>query len=178
MPAATAIREWSQPGKANSLKIAKDTVVSLRFEISDTDGAVLEKSAEPVGYLHGGYSGMFPAVEDQLAGMEPGAEVAVRLDPDKAFGEYDASLKRTEPRSMFPRDVKVGMRFEGTGEDSRETRVYTITSIDGDKVEVDGNHPYAGRTLDFRCTVLSVRNATDEEVRHGHAHGPGGHHHH
>lgn len=153
-------------------------MVSLRFEIADSDGNVLEKSPEPVGYLHGGYSGMFPLVEDRLAGMEVGAEVAVRLDPDDAFGEYDASLKRTEPLSAFPRNVKVGMRFEGTGEDSGETRVYTITSIEGDRVEVDGNHPYAGRALDFRCTVLSVRMATDDEVKHGHAHGPGGHHHH
>jgi FKBP-type peptidyl-prolyl cis-trans isomerase SlyD len=135
-----------------------------------------EKSVEPVDYLHGGYWGCF-AVEDE-AGQEAGAEVAVRLEPDDAFGEYDASLKRTEPRSAFPRTAKVGMRFEGTGEDSGETRVYTITAIDADSVEVDGNHPYAGRTLDFRCTVLSVREATAEEVKHGHAHGPGGHHHH
>jgi len=160
------------------LKIAKNTVVSLSFELSDVDGAVVEKSGEPVGYLHGGYSGMFPAVEDSLEGREAGAEVTVRLEPEDAFGEYDDELKRMEPRSAFPRDVQVGMRFEGTGEKSGETRVYTITAIEDEQVEVDGNHPYAGKTLDFRCTVLAVRPATAEELSHGHVHGPDGHHHH
>ncbi len=159
------------------MKIEKDTVVSLDFELADVDGSVLENSSEPVGYLHGGYSGMFTAVEESLEGLEEGAEVSVRLEPDDAFGTYDASLKRSEPRAAFPRNVEVGMRFEGTGEQSGETRVYTITGIEGDRVEVDGNHPYAGRTLDFRCKVLSVRPATKEEVTHGHAHGPDGHGH-
>ena len=159
------------------MKIQKDTVVSLNFELTDVDGAVLEKSDEPVGYLHGGYSGMFEAVEEKLEGLEEGAEVLVKLEPDDAFGEFDESLKRSEPRSAFPSNIAVGMRFEGTGAESGETRVYTITAVEGDKVDVDGNHPYAGKTLDFRCTVLSVRPATSEELTHGHAHGPGGHHH-
>ncbi|MCC6532684.1 MAG: peptidylprolyl isomerase [Burkholderiales bacterium] len=160
------------------MKIAKDTVVALDFELTDPDGSVLEKSSGPIGYLHGGYSGMFAAVEDELEGLEPGAEIRVRLDPDDAFGEYDDGLKRTEPRAAFPRNVEVGMRFEGTGEDSGETRVYTITAVGEERVEVDGNHPYAGKTLDFHCTVKSVRRATEDEITHGHAHGPGGHHHH
>jgi FKBP-type peptidyl-prolyl cis-trans isomerase SlyD len=160
------------------VKIGKNTVVALNFELLDADGGVLEKSEEAVGYLHGGYSGMFPRVEDALEGMEAGAEVTVRLEPDDAFGEYDEGLKRSEPRAAFPSNAQVGMRFEGTGEDSGETRVYTITAISDDKVEVDGNHPYAGRTLDFRCSVLSVRAATAEEISHGHVHGPGGQHHH
>lgn len=159
------------------MKIEKDAVVTLDFELSDASGAVLEKSTEPVGYIHGGYAGMFPAVEEKLAGLEAGAQVSVDLSPADAFGEYDASLKRTERRSAFPRNAKVGMRFEGEGEESGETRIYTITSIDGDRVEVDGNHPYAGRALNFRCTVRSVRKATAEEIAHGHVHGPGGHHH-
>jgi FKBP-type peptidyl-prolyl cis-trans isomerase SlyD len=159
------------------LKIEQGTIVTLTFELSDTQGNLLEKSEEPVGYLHGGDSGMFPVVEDSLAGLEAGAEVSVRLNPDDAFGEYDESLKRTEARAAFPSNIEVGMRFEGTGANSGETRIYTIASIDGDQIEVDGNHPYAGQALDFRCTVLSVRKATAEEISHGHAHGPGGHHH-
>ena len=95
--------------------------------------------------------------------------------PDRQSPTF--GLRRTEARSAFPRNAKVGMRFEGTGEESGETRVYTITAIDGDRVEVDGNHPYAGRTLQFRCTVRDVRKATAEEISHGHVHGPGGHHH-
>ena len=159
------------------MKIEKDAVVTLDFELADAEGHILEKSDEPVGYIHGSDSGMFPAVEERLSGLEAGAEVSIELTPDDAFGEYDDSLRRTEPRSAFPRDAKVGMRFEGQGEESGETRVYTITSIDGDRVEVDGNHPYAGRALKFSCTVRSVRKATAEEMSHGHVHGPGGHHH-
>jgi len=159
------------------MKIGKDTVVSLDFELAEADGTVLEKSGGAMGYLHGGYSGMFEAVEDELEGLEPGAEVSVTLEPDDAFGEYDSELKRHEPRSAFPSNVAVGMRFEGTGEHSGETRIYTITAVEGDQVEVDGNHPYAGKTLDFRCKVLDVRAATQEELTHGHVHGPGGHHH-
>ena len=160
------------------MKIGKDSVVTLDFELADAEGRVLEKSDEPIGYIHGGYSGMFPAVEEKLSGLEAGAEVSIELTADDAFGEYDDSLRRTEPRSAFPRNAKVGMRFEGQGEESGETRVYTITSIGKDRVEVDGNHPYAGRALRFRCTVRAVRNATAEEISHGHVHGPGDHHHH
>lgn len=159
------------------MKIEKNTVVALNFELADELGAVLEKSGEPIGYLHGGYSGMFPEVERQLEGLQAGAELTVRLTPDDAFGEYDEDLKRMEPRSAFPRNVKVGMRFEGTGADSGDTRVYTVIAINDDQIEVDGNHPYAGKTIDFRCTVISVRPASHEEIHHGHVHGPGGHHH-
>jgi len=159
------------------VKIEKNTVVSLDFQLSEPDGTVLEKSSDPIGYLHGGYSGMFGPVEAKLEGLEEGSKMTVRLEPDDAFGEYDESLKRTEPRTAFPQNVEVGMRFEGTGEDSGETRVYTVTSVDDERVEVDGNHPYAGKSLDFHCTVKSVRRATREEITHGHVHGPGGHHH-
>ncbi len=159
------------------MKIEKNTVVSLDFRLSEPDGTVLEQSGEPIGYLHGGYSGMFGPVEEKLEGLEPGSEVTVRLEPDDAFGEYDESLKRSEPRSAFPDNVAVGMRFEGTGEESGETRVYTVTAVGDEQVEVDGNHPYAGKRLDFHCTVKSVRHATREEITHGHVHGPGGHHH-
>ena len=160
------------------MKIGKNTVVALEFRLSEPDGTVLEESSEPIGYLHGGYSGMFGPVEDKLEGMETGSEVTVSLEPDDAFGEYDASLKRSEPRAAFPSNVQVGMRFEGTGEDSGESRVYTVTAVADETVEVDGNHPYAGKRLDFHCTVKDVRPATREEITHGHVHGPGGHHHH
>lgn len=159
------------------MKIEKNTVVGLSFELSELDGTVLEKSDEPMEYLHGGYSGMFDAVEEKLDGLEEGAELAVRLEADDAFGEYDAELKRSEPRAAFPSDIEVGMRFEGTGADSGHTRIFTITAVGDDAVEVDGNHPYAGKALSFNCTVLSVRRATREEMQHGHVHGPGGHHH-
>jgi FKBP-type peptidyl-prolyl cis-trans isomerase SlyD len=83
-----------------------------------------------------------------------------------------------EPRDKFPDNVQVGMQFEGQGNESGETLVYTVTEIAEGKVIVDGNHPLAGQTLHFECTITDVRPASDEEMSHGHVHGEGGHHHH
>ncbi|MCI3953082.1 MAG: peptidylprolyl isomerase [Burkholderiales bacterium] len=160
------------------MQVAKDTVVALSYELFDTDGNVIEKTDEPIEYLHGGYDGIFPLVERELDGKTAGDTCRVRLEPDDAFGEYDAELVHVETRDKFPENVTVGMQFEGRSNNSGETLVYTVTDIADDKVVVDGNHPLAGRALDFACTVSAVRSATDEEVRHGHAHGPHEHHHH
>ena len=160
------------------MQVAKNTVVSLNYELSDADGKLIEKTDGPIEYLHGGYDGIFPLVEQALAGKSAGESCRVRLEPDDAFGEYDAGLVHLEPRSKFPDSIAVGMQFEGRGVESRTTLVYTVTDIAADKVVVDGNHPLAGKALDFSCTVASVRAATAEEMSHGHVHGDGGHHHH
>jgi len=159
------------------VQVGKDTVVGLTYELTDTDGKVIERTDGPIEYLHGGYDGIFPLVEQALAGKVVGEICRVRLEPDDAFGEYDAGLLHLEPRSKFPADVAVGMRFEGRGAESGTTLVYTVTEIAEDKVMVDGNHPLAGRALDFTCTVTAVRAATQEELEHGHVHGAHGHHH-
>jgi FKBP-type peptidyl-prolyl cis-trans isomerase SlyD len=159
------------------MQVAKDTVVALSYELFDTDGNLIEKTDQPIEYLHGGYDGIFPLVERALDGKNIGDTCRVRLEPDDAFGEYDAELVHVEPRSKFPGNVGVGMQFEGRGSTSEETLIYTVTDIAEDKVVVDGNHPLAGQTLDFACTISAVRTATDEELRHGHVHGPHGHHH-
>jgi len=159
------------------VQIAKNTVVALNYELHDTDGQLIEKTEAPVEYLHGGYSGIFPLVESALAGKAVGDNCRVRLEPDDAFGDYDAALVRLEARDRFPDQLAVGMQFEGEGQESGETLIYTVTDIAEDKVVVDGNHPLAGRTLQFSCVVTAVRAATDEEITHGHVHGPHGHHH-
>ena len=159
------------------MQVAKDTVVSLNYELSDADGNLIEKTDAPIEYLHGGYDGIFPLVEQALAGKSAGETCSVRLEPDDAFGEYDAGLVHLEPRSKFPDNIKVGMQFEGRGTESGSTLIYTVTDVAGDKVVVDGNHPLAGKALDFICTVAAVRAATQEETTHGHVHGPHGHHH-
>jgi FKBP-type peptidyl-prolyl cis-trans isomerase SlyD len=159
------------------MQVDKDTVVTLQYQLYDTDGELLEKTDDPVEYLHGGYGGMFPAVEKALEGKDVGESCRVRLTPDEAFGDYDADLVHVEPREKFPGHVEVGMQFEGKGEESQEMIVYTVTDIAEGKVVVDGNHPLAGQTLHFECTVTSVRAASAEEVSHGHAHGAHGHHH-
>jgi FKBP-type peptidyl-prolyl cis-trans isomerase SlyD len=106
-----------------------------------------------------------------------GYSCSVVMEPDNTFGEYDSELVRVESRELFPEDVTVGMQFEGGQEGSDDTLIYTVTDIAEDKVVVDGNHPLAGMTLRFDCTVTGVRPATTEELSHGHAHGPHGHGH-
>ena len=159
------------------MQVGKNTVVSLNYELSDADGKLIEKTETPIEYLHGGYEGIFLLVEQALAGKSIGDSCRVRLEPADAFGVYDAGLVHLESRSKFPDTVAVGMQFEGRGVESGTTLLYTVTNIADDKVVVDGNHPLAGKALDFNCTVAAVRAATQEELTHGHVHGPHGHHH-
>lgn len=159
------------------MQVARDRVVALDYELHDADGSLIEKTDQPIEYLHGGYHGIFPLVEKALDGKGVGDRCKVRLNPEDAFGEYDAQLVQVEPRNKFPDGIAVGMQFEGRAEDSQETRVYTVTDIAADKVVVDANHPLAGRAVDFSCVVTGVRAATAEEMSHGHVHGAHGHHH-
>lgn len=154
------------------MKIAKDTVVSLRYELFDSTGEVLEKVEAPISYLHGGYDGIFPLVEEALHGKKVGDQCSVTMQPDDAFGEYDHALVEVEARSSFPKDVKVGMQFEGGPEDAEDDDflLFTVVEVTDDEVTVDGNHPLAGKTLTFNCTVTGVRPATAEELEHGHVH--------
>ncbi len=160
------------------MQVTRDTVVTLTYELLDADGELIESSDTPIAYLHGGYDGIFPLVERELTGKSIGEQCRVRLEPEDAFGDYDAELVRLEPREKFPGNLEVGMRFEGRGEESGTTVIYTVTELAEDKVVVDGNHPLAGQTLQFSCTVTGVRAATAEELAHGHVHGEGGHQHH
>jgi FKBP-type peptidyl-prolyl cis-trans isomerase SlyD len=159
------------------MKIAMNTVVSITYELRDSDGNVLESTSEPVSYLHGGYDGIFPRVEEELHGKDVGDTIELTLEPADAFGDYDEELVQIEPASAFPTDkLEVGMQFEGEDE-SGDVILYTITDVADGKVVVDGNHPWAGERLLFKCTVNNVRPANKEEVDHGHIHGEGGHHH-
>lgn len=159
------------------MQIAKNSVVTIRYELTDAEGNQLEKGDPVMSYVHGGYDGVFPMVEEALQGKTVGDAVSVRMEPDDAFGEYDENLMRVEPRDMFPANVAVGMQFEGgaEGEDDEDYILYTVTDVADDKVIVDGNHPLAGMTLQFKCTVTEVRPATQEELTHGHVHGEHGH---
>lgn len=160
------------------MKIAKNTVVSIRYELRDSAGDVLEQSDEPVSYLHGGYDGIFPTVEEALQDKDVGESCELTLEPEHAFGEYDADLVRVEPRNQFPEGkVEVGMQFEGAADGEDEWILYTVTDVTDDKVIVDGNHPLAGQRLLFQCTITDVRPATTDEIAHEHAHGPHGHQH-
>ena len=111
------------------MQIAKDTVVSLDYELFDAAGTIVEKTQSPITYLHGGYDGIFPMVESTLQGKGVGDTCEVRLEPDDAFGEYEADMVRIEPRKLFPKNITVGMQFEGAVEDSDKYKLYTVKEI-------------------------------------------------
>lgn len=160
------------------MRIAKDTVVSITYELFSRDGELIEEAGDAVSYLHGGYDGIFPPVEEALEGQEAGYTCRVDMEPEEAFGVYEEDLVRREPRSLFPADVRAGMQFEGTAEDDDDdTLIYTVREVTDAHVVVDGNHPLAGQPLTFACTVTGVRKASGEELQHGHVHGPHGHDH-
>lgn len=153
--------------------VAKNTVVTLDYNVTDPDGEVLDEGRDPLVYLHGGYSDIFPRIEEALQDRKIGETVVVKLQPDEAFGEYDASLVQVESRRDLPKGLEVGMVLEGApvGTDEDEFALYRVTDISGDKVVLDGNHPLAGSALVFTCTVTAVRPASAEEIRNGHVHG-------
>lgn len=161
------------------MKIEKNAVVSLTYALHDASGALIEQAGDPISYLHGGYDGIFPAVEEALHGKGVGEKFTVSMTPDDAFGEYEHDLVRVESRDMFPAEVAVGMQFEGGAEDDddEDFMLYTVTEVNDKEVTVDGNHPLAGKALTFSGAVTEVRAATAEELEHGHVHGDGGHHH-
>jgi FKBP-type peptidyl-prolyl cis-trans isomerase SlyD len=160
------------------MQIAKNTVVTLNYRVTDSDGNLVDDGNQPIVYLHGGYDGIFPMIEESLQGKNIGDTLEIKLQPEDAFGDYDAELVVIESRSLFPDNIEVGMQFERATEEGDDGELYTITDIAEDKVVVDGNHPLAGMALIFSCTVAEVRNATADEIGHGHVHGPAGHHHH
>jgi FKBP-type peptidyl-prolyl cis-trans isomerase SlyD len=159
------------------MQIGKDTVVSLSYDLFDSSGNLIEKTPSPVSYLHGGYDAIFPKVESALDGMSVGEACEIRLEPEDAFGDFNEQLVRVEPRDRFPEDISVGMQFEGAPEGASEQAVvYTVTDIADDRVVVDGNHALSGQALVFSCTVADIREATSEELAHGHVHEPHSHH--
>ncbi|MDR3413577.1 MAG: peptidylprolyl isomerase [Formivibrio sp.] len=159
------------------MQIAKNSVVTIHYRMFDTEGKLLDETEEPIAYLHGGYDNILPPVEEALHGKAAGDNVEVVMVPEDAFGEYEAELVRMEEKSVFPQEVSVGMVFEADDPVSGDVMFFRVTEINGDKVVVDGNHPFAGMTIRFVAKVESVRAASDEEIGHGHVHGEHGHHH-
>lgn len=158
-------------------EIVKNSVVTLTYTVQDTDGNVVDDGQHPLVYLHGGYDGIFPVLEEALHGKKVGDAFKVKLLPEDGFGEYDEELVMIEELSQFPENIEVGMSFERVGDDGEEDLVYRITDIAEGKVVVDGNHPLAGVALIFDGSVSEVRMASAEEITHGHVHGQGGHQH-
>jgi FKBP-type peptidyl-prolyl cis-trans isomerase SlyD len=126
----------------------------------DAQGVQLQQASD-LTYLHGGYGELFAALERALEGKAPGESVRVQLEPEDAFGEYDAELIRLEPAERYGEGISVGMEVE------EDARLYTVTDVAAGKVVLDANHPLAGIALRFFCHVLSVRSATPEEIAEG-----------
>ena len=158
-----------------NMQVSKNTVVTLDYNVKDPDGVLVDAGQEPLVYMHGGFDDIFPKIEEALEGKKVGESVVVKLQPDEAFGEYDADLIQVESRKGFPKELEVGMQFEGTPEsgDDDDLLIFRVTEIADDKVVLDGNHPLAGMALVFTCTVTDVRPASEEEMAHGHVHEDG-----
>ncbi len=160
--------------------IAKDKVVELAYSLTDSEGEVLDQSdaSDPFLYLHGAEQ-IVPGLENALAGLKVGDKKKVTVQPEEGYGEFNEDLRLTVKKAQFPSDAELeeGLEFETTLNDGTPA-IFTVVEIEGDQVTVDGNHPLAGETLHFDVEVLSVRDATADELTHGHAHGPDGHHHH
>jgi FKBP-type peptidyl-prolyl cis-trans isomerase SlyD len=147
------------------MQVAKDTVVSVKMEMYDAQGVLLQPSEEPITYLHGGYGELLEGLEAALDGKQPGDEARVQLEPEQAFGDYDAELLRVEPASRYGEGLTVGMQVEEDFGD--ESRLYTVTDVAGGKAVLDANHPLAGMALRFYLKIITVRAANPEEIRQG-----------
>lgn len=153
------------------MQIAKDKVVAIDYTLKDEEGSVLDTSEgkEPLSYMHGN-GNIIPGLEQALEGKDEGEEVNVRVPPEEAYGERRDDLTQVVPRNLFQGvdELQVGMQFQAQAEGGEQ--IVTIAAIDGDDVTVDANHPMAGVPLNFEVKVVEVRDATEEEKEHGHAH--------
>ena len=158
--------------------VARDMVVTIHYTLKNDAGEVLDSSAggEPLAYIHGS-GNIIIGLEEALEGKAAGERIAVAIPAAKAYGEHDRALVQQVPRRAFQSggDVKAGMRF--TAQTEQGPRQVVVTRIAGDMVTVDGNHPLAGQALNFDVEIAEVRAASEQELAHGHVHGPGGHDH-
>ena len=158
--------------------ILKDKVVAIHYTLTGDDGEVVDSSQgqEPLQYLHG-YGEIIVGLEKNLEGMKPGDDFKVKIAPDEGYGGYDNELVHQVPLEALQgvEDVEIGMVF--TTETEHGTAQFVVTEVECDKVTLDANHPLAGKNLNFEGSVVEVRDASSEEISHGHAHGADGHHH-
>ena len=159
--------------------ISRNKVVRFDYTLTDDSAQILDSSegGEPLTYLHGS-GNIIPGLESALEGKRAGESLSVHVAAAEAYGERDDALVQSVPREMFEDSdsIQVGMQFQ-SGDPDGNTRVVTVVSTDAASITVDGNHPLAGVPLNFAVTIVEVRDASSEELMHGHVHGPGGHEH-
>jgi FKBP-type peptidyl-prolyl cis-trans isomerase SlyD len=156
------------------MQITKHTVAAIHYTLTDNEGNVLDSSAgrDPLHYIQG-IGNLIPGMEEGLEGKTKGEKFKIKVSPEKGYGVKSEELLQQVPRSAFgDQQVEIGMQFQ-----TNQGSVVTVTKIGLDSITVDANHPLAGVELNFDVEVIEIRLATEEELAHGHVHGPGGHHH-
>jgi FKBP-type peptidyl-prolyl cis-trans isomerase SlyD len=160
------------------MKITEKHVVTLNYTLKDNDDNIIDQSEDgSFCYLHGA-SNIIPGLENALTGKSSGDELSVSVAPEEGYGPRDDARIQEVPRDAFPPEPEIepGMQFNAEGPDGQAVMV-TIAKVEGGTITVDGNHPLAGVTLNFDVTIADIREASAEELEHGHVHGPGGHQH-
>jgi FKBP-type peptidyl-prolyl cis-trans isomerase SlyD len=164
---------------SDNLKVANNRVVQFNYTLKTDTGELLDTSdgVDPLTYLHGA-SMVVPGLERHMAGHQVGDKFSAVVSPEEGYGEYQEPGPQPVPRTSFPAEAEllVGMSFPVEAKSGERFSVW-ITDVQDDTVYVDANHPLAGKTLHFDIEIMTIRDATQEEVAHGHPHGPGGHHH-
>ncbi|MBT4761426.1 MAG: peptidylprolyl isomerase [Bdellovibrionaceae bacterium] len=160
------------------MKISKDHVVEVEYTLTDDEGKVLDTTSgrSPLPYLHGKNT-IVPGLEEALEGKSVGDKVTTSISPEKGYGERNNDLVTMVPREEFKDmpDLEAGAQLQGQSEHG--TQFFTVLNVTDTEVTLDGNHPLAGITLNFDVEIKSIRPASEEELSHGHVHGPGGHQH-
>lgn len=160
------------------MQITKDAVALIHYTLTDDEGKTIDSSdgGEPLAYIHGN-GNLIPGLERELEGKGAGDKLDVKISPAEGYGEFDKNLIQRVPKRALKGvgNLHVGMQLHAQSEHG--VRAVTVTQIQGDMVTLDGNHPLAGKNLNFKVEIVEVRAATEEELSHGHVHGPGGHHH-
>jgi FKBP-type peptidyl-prolyl cis-trans isomerase SlyD len=159
--------------------ITADRVVTIHYTLKDDSGTVLDSSAggEPLAYIQG-HGNLIIGLEKALEGKTGGHKLAISIPPSDGYGVRNETLIQRVPKRTLQGsgEIRKGMQFQARTDDGM--RMFTVTAIVGDMVTLDGNHPLADKTLHFDVAVVDVREASPEELEHGHVHGAGGHHHH
>ena len=159
------------------MQVTEKKVVSMQYTLTNDAGEVLDQSqsGEPLIYLHG-VGNIIPGLEKELNGKSTGDTLTVRVIPEEAYGVRDESMVQVLPRDVFKgvENIEVGMQFQAQGEQGNV--MIMVANVDGDEITVDGNHPLAGEALTFAVEIEEVRDATADELEHGHVHSAGCHH--
>lgn len=156
------------------MQVTRHKVVVIDYVLKDDDGNTIDQSGDGnFSYIHGTKS-IIPGLEEAMAGKQAGDNLEVCIEPADAYGERDLANIQRVPRNLFPENIelKAGMQFQAASPEGSPLFV-KVTAIENEEVIVDGNHPLAGMNLNFSINVIDVRNASEEELAHGHVHGTG-----